>query len=71
MKKSIKRLQEYGKLCAPTGGEIFFRRAASIKKRLEVLGAVGGKEVLQKINTYDCYDPILLYQLALSDYIIN
>ena len=37
MKKSIKRLQEYGKLCGPSGGEIFFRRAASIKKRLEKL----------------------------------
>ncbi len=35
MKQSIKRLQEYGKLCSPSGGEIFFRRAASIKKRLE------------------------------------
>ena len=37
MKKSIKRLQEYGKLCGPSGGEIFFRRAASIKKRLDRL----------------------------------
>lgn len=35
MKKSIKRLQEYGKLCGPSGGEIFFRRAASIQKRLD------------------------------------
>jgi len=35
MKKSIKRLQEYGRLCSPSGGEIFYRRAASIKKRLE------------------------------------
>ena len=35
MKKSIKKLQEYGRLCSPSGGEIFYRRAASIKKRLE------------------------------------
>ena len=35
MKNSIKRLKEYGRLCGPSGGEIFFRRAASIEKRLE------------------------------------
>ena len=35
MKKSIKKLQEFARLCGPTGGEIFYRRAASIKKRLE------------------------------------
>jgi len=35
MKNSIKRLQEYGHLCGPSGGEIFYKRAASIKKRLE------------------------------------
>ena len=35
MKNSIKRLQEYGRLCGNVGGEIFYRRAASIKKRLE------------------------------------
>ena len=35
MKKSIKRLQEYGRLCGDSGGEIFYRRAASIQKRLD------------------------------------
>lgn len=35
MEKSIKRLYEYGRLCGDSGGEIFYRRAASIKKRLE------------------------------------
>ena len=37
MKKSIKRLQEFGRLCGPSGGEIFYRRASSIKKRLDKL----------------------------------
>ncbi len=37
MKKSIKRLQEFGRLCGDSGGEIFYRRAASITKRLEKL----------------------------------
>ena len=50
MKKSIKRLQEYGKLCAPSGGEIFFRRAASIKKRLEKLEKVDKPEQKHNIN---------------------
>ncbi len=50
MKKSIKRLQEYGKLCGPSGGEIFFRRAASIKKRLERLEKVDKPEQKHNIN---------------------
>lgn len=41
MKKSIKRLKEYGRLAYPCG-EKFFRRAASIEKRLEKI------EVLDK-----------------------
>lgn len=41
MKKSIKRLREFGKLAYPNG-ENFFRRAASIEKRLEKI------EVLDK-----------------------
>ena len=41
MKNSIKRLKEYGKLAYPCG-ENFFRRAASIEKRLEKI------EVLEK-----------------------
>ena len=35
MRKSIKQLQEIGRLCGNVGGEIFYRRANSIKKRLE------------------------------------
>lgn len=34
MKASIKRLQEFGRLASP-GGESFFKRAASIQKRLD------------------------------------
>ena len=34
MKNSIKKLQEFGRLAAP-GGEAFFKRAASIQKRLD------------------------------------
>ena len=50
MKKSIKRLQEYGKLCSPSGGEIFFRRAASIKKRLEKLEKLEKPNEKKEIN---------------------
>lgn len=50
MKKSIKKLQEFGKLCGPTGGEIFFRRAASIKKRLEKMEKLDKPEVKKNIN---------------------
>lgn len=50
MKKSIKRLQEYGKLCGSTGGEIFFRRAASIKKRLEKIEKLDKPEEKKSIN---------------------
>ena len=50
MKKSIKRLQEYGKLCSPSGGEIFFRRAASIQKRLDKMEKLEKPEVKRKIT---------------------
>jgi len=50
MKKSIKRLQEYGKLCSPSGGEIFFRRAASIQKRLDKMEKLDKPETKKKIN---------------------
>ena len=50
MKKSIKRLQEYGKLCSPSGGEIFFRRASSIKKRLDKLEKLEKPEDKKKID---------------------
>ena len=50
MKKSIKKLQEFGKLCGPTGGEIFFRRAANIKKRLEKMQKLDRPELKKNIN---------------------
>ena len=50
MKKSIKKLQEYGRLCSPSGGEIFYRRAASIKKRLEKIEKLDKPEEKKKIN---------------------
>jgi len=50
MKRSIKKLQEFGKLCGPTGGEIFFRRAASIKKRLEKMEKMDKPETKKNIN---------------------
>lgn len=50
MKKSIARLQEYGKLCGPSGGEIFFRRAASMKKRLEKIEVLDKPDEKKKIN---------------------
>lgn len=50
MKKSIKKLQEYGKLCGDSGGEIFFRRAASIKKRLEKMEKVDKPIEKKQIN---------------------
>ena len=44
MKKAIKKLQEFGRLCSPSGGEIFFRRAASMMKRLEKMEKVDKPE---------------------------
>lgn len=41
------------------------------KKKLEDLNAIYKKEVLQRIYTYDCYPPILMYKLALEDYKIT
>lgn len=49
MKKSIKRLREYGKLAYPCG-EKFFRRAASIEKRLEKIEVLDKPRKIQTIN---------------------
>ena len=49
MKKSIKRLREYGKLAYPCG-EKFFRRAASIEKRLEKIEVLDKPRKTQTIN---------------------
>ena len=46
MKKKIKQLQEFGKLAYP-GGEIFFKRAENIRKRLERI-EVKNKPVIKK-----------------------
>lgn len=54
MENSIKRLRKYGRLCGPSGGEIFFRRAASIEKRLEKLEKLDKPEDKKKLNiTFD------------------
>lgn len=54
MENSIKRLKEYGSLCGPSGGEIFFRRAANIEKRLEKLEKLDKPEEKKKLNiTFD------------------
>jgi len=49
MKKSIKKLREYGKLAYPQG-EKFFKRAASIEKRLEKLDVLDKPQSKRKIN---------------------
>lgn len=49
MKKSIKRLKEYGKLAYPCG-EKFFRRAASIEKRLEKIDVLDKPQTQNKIK---------------------
>lgn len=48
MKRKIKQLQEFGKLAYP-GGESFFRRAASIQKRLDKLELLEKPEVQKDI----------------------
>ena len=50
MKKSIKQLKEFGKLCGPHGGDMFFRRAACIEKRLEKMQKLDKPEEKKKIN---------------------
>ena len=50
MKRSIKRLKEFGKLCGPSGGEMFFRRAASIQKRLDKMEKKDKPEVKKNIS---------------------
>ncbi len=48
MKKKIKQLQEFGKLAYP-GGESFFKRAASIQKRLDKLELIDKPETQKEI----------------------
>ena len=57
MQNNIKRLQEYGRLCGPSGGEIFYRRSASIQKRLDKLNKLDKPEENKKLNiTFDNND---------------
>ncbi len=42
--------------------------STEIKRKLDEIKAEFKGEVLQKIYTYDCYTPIHMYELALSDY---
>lgn len=49
MKKSIKKLKEYGRLAYPCG-EKFFKRAASIEKRLEKIDLLDKPQIQNKIN---------------------
>ena len=42
-----------------------------IKKKLSEIGAKFKKSRMQKIYTYDCYSPILMYKLAVGDYKIT
>ena len=48
MKRKIKQLQEFGKLAYP-GGESFFKRAASIQKRLDRLELLDKPETVKEI----------------------
>ena len=48
MKRKIKQLQEFGKLAFP-GGESFFKRAASIQKRLDKLEILEKPEVQKEL----------------------
>lgn len=56
MKDAIKKLQEFGRLAAP-GGEAFFKRAASIQKRLDKMELLEKPEEKRKINlSFDVKD---------------
>lgn len=48
MKRKIKQLQEFGKLAYP-GGESFFKRAASIQKRLDKIKLLDKPETVKEI----------------------
>jgi len=50
MKESIKRLKEFGLRASPTGGEIFFRRAASIQKRLDKMEVLEKRKENKELN---------------------
>lgn len=77
MKKKIKQLEEFGKLAYP-GGEPFFKRAESIRKRLEKLEKVE-KPVIKKdipinfgINERSGKDVIVInnYDLNINDKVL-
>ena len=50
MKEAIKRLKEFGQKASPTGGEIFFKRAASIQKRLDKMDVIEKRKENKELN---------------------
>ena len=50
MKESIRKLKEFGLKASPTGGEIFFRRAASIQKRLDKMDVIEKRKENKELN---------------------
>ena len=50
MKESIKRLKEFGRRASPKGGEMFFKRAASIQKRLDKMVPIEKRVESKDIN---------------------
>lgn len=42
-----------------------------VKQKLIEIGAVHKQSRIQKIYTYDCYNPVLMYKLAIGDYKIT
>ena len=42
-----------------------------MKQKLEWLGAKYKGKIIQKIYTYDCYDPFIMYELTIKDYKIT
>ena len=74
MKKKIKQLENFGKLAYP-GGELFFRRAENIRKRLERIDLLN-KPIIKKelplnldINTRSGNDVLVInnYDLKIND----
>lgn len=54
MEKSIKKLREFARLCGDSGGEIFYRRAISIEKRLEKMEKVDKPDIKKSIPVSFC-----------------
>jgi len=50
LKNKIKQLEDFGRKASPSGGEMFFKRANSIRKRLEKLELVDKPLIKKNIN---------------------